>query len=627
MHELPTQYQQFIHRSRYARYLPDKKRRETWAETVDRYLDFILRGVPQSVYSLRSELREAILKCDVMPSMRAMMMAGPAAEQCNVGLYNCSYTPMSVSLDKPRRFSEILYILMAGTGVGFSCEQKDVDQLPDIKYELYGAVTEVHVIEDSTLGWVKAYEFCIESLFDGFIPRFDYTLIRPKGARLKTKGGRASGPDPLRDLIEFTINTFKCAGTRLTSMQVHDIVCKIGDVVVVGGVRRSALISLSDLSNSELAGAKAGAWWEAHPHRRLANNSAVYESKPDLVTFMREWTALVASGSGERGIFNRDAARMLCRRIGRDPSYAWGTNPCSEIILRPYQFCNLSEVVIRSGDSFHDIDYKVQIATILGTLQARFTDFKYLSPEWKQNTEEEALLGVSLTGVYDRARLTKRELGTLRFNARNTNVVFAKKLGIKPAAANTCIKPSGTVSQLVDCASGMHTRHAPFYIRRVRGDRKDSMTQFMIDQGVPHEACQFDPNNTVVFSFPMKSPEGSRVRDDLTAIEHLNDWLHYQEHWCDHKPSVTISVKDDEWMDVGAWVYRNFDWVSGVSFLPHDGGTYVQAPYEDITAETYEQLAGAMPDIDWSKFVEEDDNTTGTQTLACTAGVCELVNI
>jgi ribonucleoside-triphosphate reductase (thioredoxin) len=628
--DLRTQYQQFIHRSRYARWLDDKGRRETWEETVNRYVNFMCfeDGKPLIPREEIDAIEDMILHTEILPSMRALMTAGPALARCNVAGYNCAYTP----IDDPKRFSEVLYILMCGTGVGFSCERQEIAKLPEVPglTQLTRSMAQPCAIGDSKDGWASAYAYLIASLYAGEIPMFDYSDIRPAGARLKTMGGRASGPGPLRDLFDFTVATFKAAqGRKLTSLEVHDLVCKIGEIVVVGGVRRSAEISLSNLSDQRMALAKAGAWWETAPHRALANNSAVYDGRPDVGQFMAEWLSLYNSKSGERGIFNREACNMLARRVGRATDASFGTNPCSEIILRPQQFCNLTEVVVRSGDSIFDIAAKVYYATILGTLQARLTDFKFLSPEWRKTTESEALLGVSLTGIYDGPALSEEDLEILRATARDTNIEVAKLLDINPAASITCVKPSGTVSQLADCASGIHPRHSQFYIRRVRGDVKDPLTQLLKDQGVPWEPCVLKPQTTVVFSFPQRAPDGAVTRNDVSAIAHLEKWLHYQKHWCDHKPSVTITVREDEWPEVGAWVWKNFDWMSGVSFLPHSDHTYQQAPYEDCDEETYEALADRMPVIDWSLLsrYENEDNTAGSQTMACTGGVCEIVDL
>lgn len=624
MSNLPSVYQDTIAMSRYARYLPEKKRRETWTETVDRLIEY-LRSKHPGFEKSYSELRQAILKLEVMPSMRLLMTAGEACDRDNISAYNCSY----LAVNNKRAFSEALYILMNGTGVGFSCERQDINKLPEVPEDLDNC-DDIIVVEDSKLGWAKAFKKLISHLYEGDIPTFDYNKVRPAGARLKTFGGRASGPEPLKKLFEFVINTFKEAkGRKLSSIEVHDIMCMVGEIVVVGGVRRSALISLSNLTDRRMRDAKTGAWYNDHPHRGLANNSVAYTEKPDTETFMEEWLSLVKSKSGERGIFNRVAAQTQAAKWGRrDKNLSYGTNPCSEIILRDKQFCNLTEVVVRNGDTEKDLARKVKLATILGTLQSTLTDFKFLSHEWKQNTEEERLLGVSLTGIMD-AKITSnpdpKMLERLRDVARETNEKFAKSLDIPVSASITCIKPSGTVSQLVDSASGIHTRHNDYYFRRIRMDKKDPIYTFLKDKGVEVEDEAFRPDSTAVFTFPMKAPKDAILRDGMTAIEQLENWIIYQRHWCEHKPSVTISVKDDEWVEVGAWVWKHFDEISGVSFLPHSDHTYQQAPYEDCSKEQYEELLSRTPKtIDWTEFVEEDDNTIGQQTLACTAGSCEI---
>ena len=624
MSNLPSVYQDTIAMSRYARYLPEKKRRETWTETVDRLIEY-LRSKHPGFEKSYSELRQAILKLEVMPSMRLLMTAGEACDRDNISAYSCRY----LAVNNKRAFSEALYILMNGTGVGFSCERQDINKLPEVPEDLDNC-DDIIVVEDSKLGWAKAFKKLISHLYEGDIPTFDYNKVRPAGARLKTFGGRASGPEPLRKLFEFVINTFKEAkGRKLSSIEVHDIMCMVGEIVVVGGVRRSALISLSNLTDRRMRDAKTGAWYNDHPHRGLANNSVAYTEKPDTETFMEEWLSLVKSKSGERGIFNRVAAQTQAAKWGRrDKNLSYGTNPCSEIILRDKQFCNLTEVVVRNGDTEKDLARKVKLATILGTLQSTLTDFKFLSHEWKQNTEEERLLGVSLTGIMD-AKITSnpdpKMLERLRDVARETNEKFAKSLDIPVSASITCVKPSGTVSQLVDSASGIHTRHNDYYYRRIRMDKKDPIYTFLKDKGVEVEDEAFRPDSTAVFTFPMKAPKDAILRDGMTAIEQLENWIIYQRHWCEHKPSVTISVKDDEWVEVGAWVWKHFDEISGVSFLPHSDHTYQQAPYEDCSKEQYEELLSRTPKtIDWTEFVEEDDNTIGQQTLACTAGSCEI---
>ncbi len=629
---IPSLFSQFIYMSRYSRWLPEEGRRETWTETVSRYINYMEKSLKEKHKykmppALKDELEQAILSLEVMPSMRALMCAGPALDRCNVAAYNCSYIP----IDSPRAFDEILYILMQGTGVGFSVEDTNVDKLPVVNEHFEKSSTTI-VVDDSKSGWARAFRELVAMLYAGQIPSIDYSLIRPAGARLKTFGGRASGPEPLKALFDFTIEKFTHAkGRKLSAIECHDIVCKTGEVVVVGGVRRSALISLSDLSDPQMRDCKSGMWWERQSQRALANNSAVYHKKPTITEFIDEWNSLIKSQSGERGIVNRQAMVKQAAKNGRrDEDYEWGTNPCSEIILRPYEFCNLSEVVVRSGDSIQDLERKVRLATIIGTIQSTLTDFKYLRKIWQNNVNEERLLGVSLTGILDRENWTKQELNHLRQVAVDTNKDYAEKFGIPQSTAITCVKPSGTVSSLVDSASGIHSRHSQYYIRTVRGDVKDPLTQFMKDMGIPCEPCVMKPNDTVVFSFPFKAPETAIVRDDITAIEHLNIWKLFQDEWCEHKPSVTISVKDNEWLGVGTWVYDNFDSISGISFLPFSEHTYKQAPYTACTKEQYEAALKLIPsNINWSRLseYETEDNTTGSQELACVAGVCEVVNI
>ena len=626
---LPTDYQAFIHKSRYAKYF-DGKGRESWPETVSRYVSNVVHTKVDE--QTTNDIEQAILNLEVMPSMRAMMTAGPALERDNTAGYNCSYLPV----DDPKSFDEAMFILLCGTGVGFSVERQHVQQLPEVP-ELYESETMI-VVKDSKEGWAKAFRQLLALLWAGEIPQWDVSRVRPAGARLKTFGGRASGPAPLVELFNFTVQTFKGAqGRKLTSMECHDLMCFIGQIVVVGGVRRSAMISLSNLSDDRMRHAKSGQWWETAAHRALANNSVSYTEKPDIETFMREWTALVESKSGERGIFNREASKKQAAKFGRrDPNYDFGTNPCSEIILRPYQFCNLTEVVVRATDTVDDLERKVKLATILGTIQSSFTKFPYLRKVWQRNTEEERLLGVSLTGIMDNKLLTSKNKGLektlehLREVAVSTNLDYASRLGIPQSTSITCVKPSGTVSQLVDSSSGIHARHSPYYIRTVRGDNKDPLTQFMKDQGIPNEPCVFKGDTTTVFSFPVKSPNKAVTRNDMTAIEQLEMWLTYQRSWCEHKPSVTISVRDDEWMDVGAFVYKHFDEMSGVSFLPHSDHTYQQAPYQDCGKHDYEMLLSCMPKkIDWSKLseYEQEDNTVAMQTMACSGDVCEIVDL
>ncbi len=639
---LPTDYQNFIALSRYARWKEDEQRRETWQETVSRYFDYITNHLRDKhsykvTKDLRTELEEAVLNQDIMPSMRALMTSGPALDRCHVGGYNCSYVPV----DNPRAFDETMYILMCGTGVGFSVERHSVDKLPIVNEDFHDTDTVIKV-GDSRPGWAKSLKELIAMLYTGQVPKFDVSEVRPAGARLKTFGGRASGPQPLIELFNFCIEKFKgAAGRRLYPIECHDLMCKIGEVVVVGGVRRSALISLSNLNDDQMRHAKAGQWWENEGQRALANNSVAYKEKPQMGTFMREWMSLYDSKSGERGIFNRQSAKKQAAKNGRrDAEHDFGCNPCSEIILRPYQFCNLSEVVVRASDTQQTLTNKVRLATILGTFQSTLTDFKYIRKIWQNNTEEERLLGVSLTGIMDNLLMSGKssQLGTniaitlqsLRDEAVRTNAEMSKKLGINQSAAITCVKPSGTVSQLVDSASGIHARHNPYYIRTVRGDNKDPLTQFMIAQGIPNEPDVMKPDSTTVFSFPMQSPRTAITRNDMSAIEQLELWLAYQLHWCEHKPSVTISVKEHEWMDVGAWVYEHFDNVSGISFLPHSEHTYQQAPYQDIDEEQYKEFLTKMPDsVDWSKLpeFEKEDTTSGGRELACTAGVCEVVDL
>ena len=632
---LPTEYQQFIHTSRYARFIDDEKRRESWPETVNRYVDFVSDNLDSNFkYKLnpkiKSELTNSILSLQVMPSMRALMTAGPALDRDHTAGYNCSYIP----IDHVRSFDEVMYILLCGTGVGFSVERSNIEKLPVIAEEFEDTDT-IIVVQDSKAGWAKSFRELVAVLYSGQVPKIDVSRVRPAGSRLKTFGGRASGPQPLINLFEFTIKTFKNAiGRKLNSLECHDIVCKVGEVVVVGGVRRSALISLSNLQDDRMRGAKTGQWWQDEGQRALSNNSAAYTSKPDMSVFINEWKSLYDSKSGERGIFNRQAAKNKASENGRrDVEWDFGTNPCSEIILRPYQFCNLTEVVIRATDSEKDLLAKVRAATILGTFQSTFTDFKYLRKQWRQNTEEERLLGVSLTGIMDNkltSNPSKEFLTRLRKEAVDTNKEFAKKLGIPQSTAITCVKPSGTVSQLVDSASGIHSRHSQYYIRTVRGDKKDPLTTLMIEKGMPHEPDITKPDSVVVFSFPMKAPEGCITRNDLTAINQLETWLMYQRYWCEHKPSCTVSVREHEWLDVGAWVYKHFDEISGISFLPHSEHVYQQAPYQDINEEEYLAAVKLMPQhVDWAELsnYEEEDNTTGSQELACSSGVCEIVDI
>jgi ribonucleoside-diphosphate reductase alpha chain len=620
-------YQQLIAKSRYARYLPEQKRRENWDETSTRWVNFFKEQLKDKIDTqdtIWDILGTSINSLSVLPSMRSVMTAGEALKRTHVAAYNCSYLPV----DNQRCFDEAMYILLCGTGVGFSCEKQYVDKLPTVP--LLEESDKIITVEDSKEGWCEAYKLLISRLYAGIIPKWDVSLVRPAGAPLKTFGGRASGPGPLIDLFQYTVDKFKMAkGRKLRPIEAHDIMCKIGEVVVVGGVRRSAMISLGDLGDYEHATAKAGAWWEIYAERALANNSAVYNSKPSIGEFMKEWLDIYNSHSGERGIFNREASQKQAAKWGRrDINTDYGTNPCSEIILKPYQFCNLSTIVVSPDDTLASLKTKVRLATIMGTMQSTLTDFPYLRDIWKTNTEQERLLGVSMTGILDNGLLRgshhattlRTVLEQLRDVARETNKEWAEILGIPESAAITCVKPEGTVSQLTQTSSGIHAGHAPYYIRRIRQDKKDPLTQFLIEQGVPHEDCVMKPDQTAVFSFPQHSP--GFTRKDINAIEHLNIWLAYQRYWCEHKPSVTISVKDHEWMEVGAWVYEHFDECTGISFLPDDGGTYRQAPYEDINKEQFNNMN--MPVIDWSIFFEDRDNVEGAQTLACTAGGCEI---
>ena len=646
---LPTEYQQFIHLSRYSRYIWDENRRETYPETIARYFDFFEEDLnDKHDFKLsrkdRKELENAVLNQEVMPSMRCLMSAGPALKKENVAGYNCSY----LAIDRVQAFDEILYILMNGTGVGFSVERQHISKLPIIAEDFYDTATLIYVA-DSKIGWAKALKELMALLYQGQVPTWDVSKVRPAGSVLKTFGGRASGPEPLEDLFHFVVNVFRNAkGRKLNSLECHDIVCKIAEIVVVGGVRRSALISLSNLNDDRMRDAKSGQWWEHNPQRALSNNSACYSEKPDIGIFMDEWKSLYDSKSGERGLFNRASAKKQVAKTGRrDVDHDFGTNPCSEIILRDREFCNLSEVVIRESDDLEALKDKVRIATILGTFQSTLTNFRYLSRKWRENCQEERLLGVSLTGIMDNNLTngkadkqgpakdpslifinTKKVLEELREVAVETNKIWAEKIGIPPSVSVTCVKPSGTVSQLVDAASGIHARHNPYYIRTVRGDKKDPLTQMMRDMGFPCEDDVMKPDHTIVFSFPMKSPKNSVFRSDMSAIEQLELWKVYQDHWCEHKPSVTITVKEEEWMEVGAWCYKYFDYMSGVSFLPFSDHTYRQAPYQDIDESTYDKLVSRMPSqVSWAllKNYELTDTTTASQELNCTAGGCEIL--
>lgn len=637
---LPTAYQQVIHKTRYARWMEEENRREDWHETVSRYTEYIYDSlekhnnhtIDQEVYQ---QIHNAILNAEVMPSMRGLMTAGPALERDNTCIYNCSYLPV----DSLRSFDEAMYVLMCGTGVGYSVESRYVNQLPTINEHFEKSPTTI-VVDDSKAGWAKALRELIALLYQGQIPSWDLSQVRPAGARLKTFGGRASGPEPLDRLFRFAVETIKSAsGRKLTPLEAHDIMCKIAEVVVVGGVRRSAMISLSDLEDRNMAAAKAGSWWEYNGQRALANNSAVYGQRPSMEVFMAEWKSLYDSKSGERGIFSRAAAQKVASKNGRrDPEHEFGTNPCSEIILRPYQFCNLTEVVVRETDTIDDLLRKVRIATILGTYQSTFTRFKYLRKIWQKNSEEERLLGVSLTGQFGHPVLNGSKgmdaleewLTAIRECAVETNREYASRLGINQSAAITCVKPSGTVSQLVNCSSGMHTWHSEYYARTIRADNKDPVTTFLKDAGIMSEPDVMKPNDTTVFTFPIKAPEGALTRKDLGAIQHLELWLAYQRHWTEHKPSITVSVKEDEWMEVGAWVYRHIDEISGISFLPYSDHTYQQAPYQEISEIEYNELLGKTPttlDWTWLTYYETSDGTTGSQELACVAGACDITTV
>ena len=636
---LPTEYQNYIAISRYARWIEKENRRETWGETVERYVSYMERRYEKLTNKKlnkkeRDRWVDAITTLKVMPSMRALMTAGPALDKDNVAGFNCSY----VAIDNVRTFDEIMYILMCGTGVGFSVERQYVDKLPEIAEKFHTTETVIKV-RDSKIGWAKSYRELIAMLYAGQIPQFDMSLVRPAGAKLKTFGGRASGPDPLRDLFKFSIETFqKASGRKLNSIECHDIVCKIADVVVCGGVRRSALISLSNLSDIRMRDAKTGQWWDNNPQRSYANNSVAYTEKPDIGTFMKEWVSLYDSKSGERGIFNRVASQKMATRSGRrEGDFDFGTNPCSEIVLRNKQFCNLSEVVVRPDDTEETLKEKVEIATIFGTLQSTLSDFRYLTKQWKDNTEEERLLGVSLTGIMDHEVLSgnifnetvlKEMLINLKEHSIKTNKKWAEMLGVNQATAITCVKPSGTVSQLVDSASGIHPRYSPYYLRTVRADKKDPLCDMMLDKGFYGEDDVMKPNDTKVIYFPMKSPTSSIMRDAKSAIEQLEIWKMYQLHWCEHKPSITVYVKEHEWLEVGAWVYENFDVMSGVSFLPHSEHSYKQAPYQEVDKKTYEKWLAKTPrNINWMDLTqyEKEDTTTSSKELACTAGACEIV--
>ena len=625
---LPTQLQQYIHLSRYARWLENENRRETWEETVSRYTDFFAGRFPDLYPAER--INESIRTLRTMPSMRALMTAGPALDKDEMAGFNCSF----IAVDNVRAFDEILYILMCGTGVGFSVERQFINNLPTVSEDFHQSDTLI-TVRDSKIGWASAFRELIAMLYNGQIPKWDVSKVRPAGAKLKTFGGRASGPKPLVDLFNFAVDLFKkAAGRKLTSIECHDLVCKIADIVVVGGVRRSALISLSNLSDDRMRMAKSGKWWETEPQRALANNSAAYTERPDMEIFLKEWQSLIESKSGERGIFNRVAAKKKAAEFGRrDPNHEFGTNPCGEIILRSAGLCNLTEVVIRAGDTLEDLMDKVEVATIMGTFQSTLSNFRYVRSVWKKNQEEERLLGVSMTGIMDHEVLSKPSeqaaqwLTQLREHAVKVNAEWAEKLGINPSVAITTVKPSGTVSQLVDSASGIHPRYSKYYVRTVRADKKDPLAQFMRAEGFPVEDCVMKPDTTDVFSFPVRGPEHAVFRNDMSAIQQLEHYLMFKRFWCEHNPSITVYVRDHEWLAVGDWVYNQFDDIGGVSFLPHTDHVYQQAPYTECSAEEYEALVAKMPTVEWSKLqeFEEEDSTTSTKELACTAGACEII--
>ena len=620
-------YQQYIHKSRYARYLPEEKRRESWEETVLRYLDFWVTQRKLTDKEAK-DLFKPIHDMEVMPSMRALMTAGEALSRDNVAGFNCAYLP----IDHPKAFDEMMYVLMCGTGVGFSVERQYIQKLPEVAEELHATDTVIHV-SDSKIGWAKAYRELIAMLFTGQIPKWDVSGVRAAGEPLKTFGGRASGPEPLVDLFQFTVEIFRGSiGRKLNSVECHDICCKIAQVVVVGGVRRSALISLSNLTDDRIRRAKSGQWWVDNPQRGLANNSACYTEKPDFEAFLNEWQSLYESRSGERGVFSRVASqRQAAKNERRDATVDFGTNPCSEIILRPYQFCNLSEVVVRPADTLQTLKKKVRVAAILGTLQATLTDFRYLRKIWQDNTKEEALLGVSLTGIMDHPVMSGRTesenlkewLTELKEEAIRTNMKWSTLLKINASTAITAVKPSGTVSQLVDSASGIHPRYSEQYIRRVRADSRDPLCGVLEAAGVPVEDDVMSPT-TKVFSFPVKSPKNAIVATDMGAMEQLRLWETYQDYWCEHKPSMTCYYRDDEFLEVGQWLYNNFDKVSGISFLPYAEHSYQQAPYEPVDKETYDSLVASFPkSIEWN-VSEASDMTEGSQQLACTGNSCEI---
>ena len=643
-------YQKYIAASRYARWKEEDSRRETWEETVDRTINFWRKRLGSwnnqeewdNFEGTLAMLREAIINLEVMPSMRSLMSAGDALERDEIAGYNCSF----VAIDNPKAFDEIMYILMCGTGVGFSVERQFINQLPVIAEEFHDTDTTI-TVKDSRIGWAVSFRELLSLLYSGRIPLWNMDKIRPAGARLKTFGGRASGPEPLEDLFRFAIETFrKAAGRKLNSLECHDLVCKVADIVVVGGVRRSALISLSNLTDERMRNAKNGQWWVEDVQRALANNSVAYTEKPDIGIFMKEWQSLYESKSGERGIFNREAATKNANKSGRRETdgHEFGTNPCAEIVLRSMGLCNLSEVVVRSDDTFETLRKKVELATILGTFQSTLTNFRYLRSSWERNAKEERLLGVSLTGIMDNSILSnvgildaglsarfKGEditLDTILEELKNEAIIvnkeWAERLGIAPSVAITTVKPSGTVSQLVDSSSGIHPRYSAYYIRTVRADIKDPLATFLKEQGVPNEPDVTKPEKVVVFSFPQKAPSGAVLRNDMSAIDQLEHYLIYGKSWAEHSVSITVYVREHEWLEVGAWVYKHFDELGGVSFLPHSDHSYKQAPYQEISKEVYDEWVATFPVIKWEEFIEVEDTLDNTKELACVAGSCEI---
>lgn len=636
-----TDYEKFIYKSRYARWNEELGRRENWDETVKRYCDFF-KNREGGEHFPYEEVYNAIHNMEVMPSMRALMTAGPALERDNIAGYNCSFIP----IDSLRAFDEIMYILMCGTGVGFSVEEKYVSQLPVVAETFTKSGTTI-VVPDSRTGWASSLRELVSLLYSGRIPEIDYSRVRPAGARLKTFGGRASGPEPLQRLYTYTCSLISGArGRKLTTLECHDLACKIADVVIVGGVRRSALISLSDLGDTRLQSAKNGSWWDLEPQRALANNSAVYNEKPPMEAFLNEWSNLYGSKSGERGIFNQVASRKQVIKSGRrDPEHTFGTNPCGEIILRPNGLCNLSEVIVRPKDSLDDLRRKVRIASIIGTFQSMLTDFRYVRKVWRTNAEEERLLGVSFTGIFDNHQTLgklpfydstldknsnphiplEKALEVLRDVAIKTNEDYAARIGIRASAAITCVKPSGTVSQLVGCSSGIHPSFSPYYYRTVRLDNKDPLCSFLKDQGLKNEPEKFHPDSQTVFYFPTKSH--GVPASQVGAMEHLRLYKAYRTHWCEHNPSVTIYYKDSEFLEIGNWIWNNWDDIGGIAFLPHSDHVYEQAPYIELTEVEYVKALEEVKEINWAKFeeYEKEDATTNSHDLACSAGICEIL--